>query len=77
MCGEALEQWCAEHVRDGGRLGRARREAARRDRRAARWREQEGLPADADLDDLFVRASGAGDWDRALRLARIALHEGR
>ena len=74
---DALAAWAAEHVADGTRAGRARRETARRQRRADRWRAQLGIPAAAmPTDSDFHAAANAGAWRRAELLARIALYDG-
>ena len=74
---EALAAWAAEHVADGARAGRARREGDRRQRRTARWRAELEippgvLPTAAD----FHAAANAGAWRLAELVARIALEAG-
>ena len=72
-----LAAWAAEHVADGARLGKARREADRRHRRADRWRTEIGFPAgDLPTDQDFHAAANVGAWRRAELLARIALQDG-
>ena len=74
---ETLAAWAAEHVADGARAGKARREADRRYRRADRWRAEIGFPAGVlPTDQDFHDAAHTGDWRRAELLARIALQDG-
>ena len=73
---EALAAWAAEHVADGARAGRARREGDHRRRRTDRWRAELGfppgvLPTDAD----FHAAANVGAWRRAELVARSALED--
>ena len=74
---ETLAAWAAEHVADGSRAGKARRDADRRLRRVDRWRAELGLaPGALPTDWDYHSAAQASDWPRALLLARLALHDG-
>ena len=70
----ALEDLVTEHVEDGVRAGRNRRESARKARRAARWRRECGIaPGAAPSVQQYESAMAAGEHARAELLARIAL----
>ena len=74
---EELADWCREHLQDAARTGRARRDAARRKRRAERWRAEVGIPPGALPTDWdYDRAAQARDWMSAELLTRIALEDG-
>ena len=74
---DALAAWAAEHIADGSRAGKARRETDRRRRRSDRWRAELGIPPGAQpTDQDFHAAANAGNWRRAELLARLALLDG-
>ena len=74
---ETLAAWAAEHVADGERAGKARREAGRRHRRTDRWRDELGIPPGVlPTDQDFHAAATVGNWQRAELVARLVLHDG-
>ena len=74
---ETLAAWAAEHVTDGERAGKARREAERRHRRTDRWRDELGIPPGVlPTDQDFHAAANVGNWHRAELVARLVLHDG-
>ena len=74
---DILAAWAAEHVADGSRAGKARRETERRQRRTDRWRAELGIPPGVlPTDHDFHAAANVGNWQRAELVARIVLQDG-